>query len=143
MPLRRLAVSGLDEGDTRQHKGRENPASMQSVRMGGVAAFQVAPLTRYMAPVCCHRVAAASPATVLPLWKTAAFASGATAADKLRAAKAARIRFFIGILQPLVGRDVRLRWTRDGVSTGDQYAAVQHPDMRYLHENRQAMRLAL
>jgi hypothetical protein len=32
------------------------------------------------------------------LWNSAAFASGATAADRLRAAKAARIRFFIGIL---------------------------------------------
>jgi hypothetical protein len=49
-------------------------------------------------PVCCMRVAAESPATVLPLWNVAAFASGATAAERLRAAKAARIRFFIGIL---------------------------------------------
>jgi hypothetical protein len=43
-------------------------------------------------------LAAASPATVLPLWKTAAFATGATAALRLKAAKAARNRFFIGIL---------------------------------------------
>jgi hypothetical protein len=49
-------------------------------------------------PVCWKRVAAASFATLLPLWNVAALASGAMAADRVRAAKAARIRFFILIL---------------------------------------------
>ena len=35
---------------------------------------------------------------LLPLWNVAALARGAIAADRLRAAKAARIRFFIEIL---------------------------------------------
>jgi nucleoside permease NupC len=49
-------------------------------------------------PVCCVRVACASPAIVL-----AALATGAMAAARLRAAKAARIMFFIGILHLLSG----------------------------------------
>jgi hypothetical protein len=49
-------------------------------------------------PVCCSRVADASPPIVLPLWKVAAFATGTTAALRLKAAKAARMRFFIGTL---------------------------------------------
>lgn len=44
-------------------------------------------------PVCCMRVACESPGSVL-----AALATGAMAAVMLRAAKAARIMFFIGIL---------------------------------------------
>jgi hypothetical protein len=85
-------------------------------------------------------VAAASPATVLPLWKTAALATGTTAALKLRAAKAARIRFFIGILHLWSGEMSGFDEAKMGVCRGDEYAAVQHPTMRYLHENRQAMR---
>jgi hypothetical protein len=50
-------------------------------------------------PVCCDRVACASPATVLPLWKTAALAAtGATAVARPKAATAARMMFFIEIL---------------------------------------------
>jgi hypothetical protein len=68
-------------------KAGDDPASMQS------------PIGRRFAywltePVCCNRVAAASPATVLPLWKTAAFATGAIVA-RLRAKNAARTRYFI------------------------------------------------
>jgi hypothetical protein len=37
-------------------------------------------------PVCCLCVACASPAIVLPLWKTAALASGARAPVRLKAA---------------------------------------------------------
>jgi hypothetical protein len=49
-------------------------------------------------PVCCVRVASASPAIVL-----LAFATGAMAAVRLRAAMAARIMFFIGVLHLLSG----------------------------------------
>src|SRR5215213_9673808 len=56
-------------------------------------------------PVCCSRVACAFPAIVL-----SAEATGAMAAVRLRAAKAARMRFFIGTLHLFAGQDVRLRW---------------------------------
>jgi hypothetical protein len=63
------------------------------------------PAYRPYEPVCCIRVACASPATVL-----AAEATGAMAAVRVRAAKAARTKLFIGLSPFSVGRDVRLRW---------------------------------
>ncbi len=79
---------------------RETPATPAIETSGTV----MSPLPGYCkAPVCCIRVAWASPATVLP-----AFATGAMAAVRLRAAKAARIMFFIVILHQPAGRGVRL-----------------------------------
>jgi hypothetical protein len=102
---RRSRLSRQDQcGESRRKDGRKagsEPAYMQFIRGDGDA-------SRYSPPyelVCCIRVASESPATVLPLWKLAALASGATAADSwLRSAKAARIRFFIGILRLWSGK---------------------------------------
>jgi hypothetical protein len=59
------------------------------------------------------------------VFAAAAFATGVIVA-RLRAANAARMRMFIGILHLLVGRDVRLRWSERGRIRPDDNAASQH-----------------
>ena len=86
-------------------KAGDRPAFMQCNMRPGTGSPQ--PNHPYSEPYRCICVAPASSATVL------AKAAGTTAALRLRAARAANIRFFrlfIGILHLLVGRDVRLRW---------------------------------
>jgi hypothetical protein len=122
-------VSGQQEG-----RGTPGPLANPS---GSALSRCLMPRSGYLppySPIWCHRVEAASSEAVLPLWKTAAFASGATAADRLRAATAARNRFFIGTLVSLhsdgmSGFDER----PDGQCRRRQNGALHHADMQRMN----------
>lgn len=77
-------------------------------------------------PVCSIRVAWASPATLLPLWKVAALAIDAMAVVRLSAAKAARIMFFIGFLHPSSSVPSGIDGQQLGMRTSKVNAATQH-----------------
>jgi len=81
-------------------------------------------------PVCCIRVAAASPAMVLPLWKTAAFAIGATTAVRLSAANAANIRCFIRTLHLQPGGMPAWMDSQFVKPNGKLNVALQHEPMQ-------------
>jgi hypothetical protein len=91
-------------------KGRVAPASARFTSVGHPVGVPPRVLMLYWLnePVCSIRVIVASPATVLPLWNTWALAAGAIATARLKAANAARNRFFIGILHLQSGGNVRL-----------------------------------